>query len=65
MNLSVSRVQQEFDKEHSTEMQGLPIVYADTNTRSANDVVKQQDDAVVESDEFKGDEFDASNRQHK
>ena len=65
MNLSVSRAQQDFDREHSSEMQGLPIIYAPANMGSANDMERKQDDAEVESDEFKDDEFDASNKGHK
>ena len=46
-------------------MQGHRIGDADANTGSANDLEWEQDDAVVESDEFKDDEFDASNKGYK
>ena len=46
-------------------MQWHRIGDADANTGSANDLEREQDDAEVKSDEFKDDEFDASNKGHK
>ena len=48
-------------------MQGLRIVAADVNIGSANDLEKEQDDAVVDlkSDGFKDDEINVPNEGHK
>ena len=48
-----------------TKIQGHRIGDANADTGSANDLKREQDDAVVGSDEFKNDEFDASNMGHK
>ena len=46
-------------------MQGHRVGDANANTGSANDLEREQDDAVVKSDELKDDEFNASNKGHK
>ena len=46
-------------------MQGHRIGDVDANTGSANDLLREQDDAVVESDEFKEDALDVLNKRHK
>ena len=64
-NLSVSRAQQEFDTEHSTKNSGTSNCRCRCQYGICERLEREQDDAVVEYDEFKDDEFNASNKGNK